>query len=76
MLSQTYSADPLLICLLVLGGWLVMKDMNQKALDTWKARIPVGRLGEPDEIAQTVAFIAQNELVTGVVLEISGGVKI
>lgn len=55
---------------------MVMKDMNQKALDTWKARIPVGRLGEPDEIAQTVAFIAQNELVTGVVLEISGGVKI
>lgn len=55
---------------------MVMKDMNQKALDMWKERIPVRRLGEPDEIAQTVAFIAENELVTGVVLEISGGVVI
>ncbi len=55
---------------------MVLKDMNQKALETWQARIPIGRLGEPEEIAQTVAFIAENELVNGVVLEISGGVKI
>ncbi|MEQ9364091.1 MAG: SDR family oxidoreductase [Leptospirales bacterium] len=55
---------------------MVMKDMNQKALDMWKERIPVRRLGEPEEIAQTVAFIAENDLVTGVVLEISGGVVI
>jgi 3-oxoacyl-[acyl-carrier protein] reductase len=55
---------------------MVLKDMNQKALDMWKERIPVRRLGEPHEIAQTVAFIAENDLVTGVVLEISGGVII
>ncbi|MCR9141713.1 MAG: SDR family oxidoreductase [bacterium] len=55
---------------------MVMKDMNQKALDMWKERIPVRRLGEPKEIAQTAAFIAENDLVTGVVLEISGGVVI
>ena len=55
---------------------MVLKDMNQKALDYWKQRIPVGRLGEPDEIARTVAFIVENDLVTGVVLEISGGVVI
>lgn len=55
---------------------MVMKDMNQQALEQWKAKIPIGRLGEPDEIAQSAVFIAENELVDGVILEISGGVKI
>lgn len=55
---------------------MVIKDMNQKALEMWRKRIPVGRLGKPEEIARTVAFIVENELVTGEVLEISGGVVI
>ncbi|MEI1279267.1 SDR family NAD(P)-dependent oxidoreductase [Leptospira venezuelensis] len=55
---------------------MVMKDMNPEALKKWEALIPIGRLGRPDEIASTAAFIAQNDLVDGVVLEISGGVKI
>ncbi|TGK00626.1 SDR family oxidoreductase [Leptospira semungkisensis] len=55
---------------------MVMKDMNPEALKKWEAQIPIGRLGRPDEIASTAVFIAQNDLVDGVVLEISGGVKI
>ncbi|PJZ70142.1 3-oxoacyl-ACP reductase [Leptospira perolatii] len=55
---------------------MVMKDMNPEALKKWEALIPIGRLGQPEEIASTAAFIAENELVDGVVLEISGGVKI
>lgn len=55
---------------------MVMKDMNPEALKKWEALIPIGRLGRPDEIANTAVFIAQNDLVDGVVLEISGGVKI
>ncbi|MFB5649691.1 SDR family NAD(P)-dependent oxidoreductase [Leptospira wolffii] len=55
---------------------MVMKDMNPEALKKWEAQIPIGRLGKPDEIASTAVFIAENELVDGVVLEISGGVKI
>ncbi|TGK06181.1 SDR family oxidoreductase [Leptospira fletcheri] len=55
---------------------MVMKDMNPEALKKWEAQIPIGRLGKPEEIAETAAFIARNELVDGVVLEISGGVKI
>ncbi|MBX7056915.1 MAG: SDR family oxidoreductase [Leptospirales bacterium] len=55
---------------------MVLKDMNQQALDLWKSRIPIGRLGDPQEIADAAHFIACNELVNGVVLEISGGVKI
>ncbi|TGN01983.1 SDR family NAD(P)-dependent oxidoreductase [Leptospira dzoumogneensis] len=55
---------------------MVMKDMNPEALKKWESLIPIGRLGRPDEIASTAVFIAQNDLVDGVVLEISGGVKI
>ncbi|MCB1306738.1 MAG: SDR family oxidoreductase [Leptospiraceae bacterium] len=55
---------------------MVMKDMNQKALEAWKEKIPIGRLGEPDEIAHTLEFIVENDLVSGVVLEISGGIHI
>ncbi|EQA46795.1 KR domain protein [Leptospira broomii serovar Hurstbridge str. 5399] len=55
---------------------MVMKDMNPEALKKWETQIPIGRLGYPSEIAETAAFIATNELVDGVVLEISGGVKI
>ncbi|MDF3819091.1 SDR family NAD(P)-dependent oxidoreductase [Leptospira sp. 96542] len=59
-----------------IGTEMVLKDMNPEALEKWKSIIPVGRLGEPDEIASTAEFIVQNDLVTGVVLEISGGVRI
>ncbi|WP_411822890.1 SDR family NAD(P)-dependent oxidoreductase [Leptospira sp. 'Mane'] len=59
-----------------IGTEMVLKDMNPEALEKWKSVIPIGRLGEPDEIAQTAQFIIENDLVTGVVLEISGGVRI
>jgi 3-oxoacyl-[acyl-carrier protein] reductase len=59
-----------------IGTEMVLKDMNPEALEKWKSIIPVGRLGEPDEIAHTTQFIVENDLVTGVVLEISGGVRI
>ena len=55
---------------------MVLKDMNAESLEKWKKIIPVGRLGEPDEIASTAQFIAENDLITGVILEISGGVRI
>ncbi|WCL51064.1 SDR family NAD(P)-dependent oxidoreductase [Leptospira sp. GIMC2001] len=59
-----------------IGTEMVLKDMNAEALEKWKKIIPVGRLGEPDEIATTAQFIVENDLVTGVILEISGGVRI
>ncbi|MBE7438323.1 MAG: SDR family oxidoreductase [Spirochaetales bacterium] len=55
---------------------MVLKDMNAKALEEWQSRIPIGRLGRPDEIAHTAVFIAENDLMTGVVVEASGGIKI
>jgi 3-oxoacyl-[acyl-carrier protein] reductase len=55
---------------------MVLKDMNQAALDKWKSLIPIGRLGEPDEIFKTAQFIVENDLIDGVVIEASGGIKI
>ncbi len=55
---------------------MVMKDMKPEALEKWKSLIPIGRLGEPSEIAKTAEFIVENDLITGVVIEASGGIKI
>lgn len=55
---------------------MVLKEMNKQALEAWKEKIPIGRLGEPSEIASTAEFIVENDLITGVVIEATGGVKI
>jgi NAD(P)-dependent dehydrogenase (short-subunit alcohol dehydrogenase family) len=36
-------------------------------------RIPLGRLGEPDDVAQAVLFAATSPLMTGASLVIDGG---
>lgn len=55
---------------------MVLAKMNQEARLAWEAKIPIGRLGRPDEIAHTALYIAENDLVNGVVIEPSGGVRI
>lgn len=55
---------------------MVMKDMNQAALDNWKKIIPVGRMGEPSEMAHAALFIIENDLLTGVTIDVSGGIRI
>lgn len=55
---------------------MVLKDMKPEALEKWKSLIPIGRLGEPSEISSTAEFIVENDLIDGVVLEASGGIKI
>lgn len=36
-------------------------------------RVPLGRAGRPDEIAQAVLFLAKNDYMTGAVLAVDGG---
>ena len=48
---------------------------NTKLADALKAAIPLGRLGEPDDIAGVVAFLASDDarFMTGQTLSVSGG---
>ncbi|RMF67893.1 MAG: SDR family oxidoreductase, partial [Alphaproteobacteria bacterium] len=47
----------------------------QNILDKIIARIPVGRLGKPEEIARTVAFLTDDEagFITGATIAVNGG---
>jgi 3-oxoacyl-[acyl-carrier protein] reductase len=55
---------------------MVMKDMKPEALEKFKQIIPIGRLGKPEEIAETAVFIAKCDLVTGVCIEATGGMRL
>lgn len=49
--------------------------MRQDVIDSKLAEIPMGRAGQPGEIASAVVFLASNmsSYITGTVLEIAGG---
>ncbi|WP_436357718.1 SDR family NAD(P)-dependent oxidoreductase [Brevundimonas sp. CEF1] len=51
---------------------------NAKAAEAFAARIPMGRLVEPEEVAHAVAFLADNTragFINGVILPIDGGLS-
>jgi 3-oxoacyl-[acyl-carrier protein] reductase len=50
--------------------------MKPEMLAKMAAGIPVGRLGEPAEIASTLAFVLENDYCNGRVLEIDGGQRL
>ena len=47
---------------------------NQEVIDPMIARIPLKRLGQPEDIANAFAFLASDEAsyITGVVLSVDG----
>jgi NAD(P)-dependent dehydrogenase (short-subunit alcohol dehydrogenase family) len=53
----------------------MLEHIPEKVLDGLKAKIPVGRLGRPDEIARVVHFLAadQSAYITGAVWAVNGG---
>jgi NAD(P)-dependent dehydrogenase (short-subunit alcohol dehydrogenase family) len=48
------------------------KDLNEESL---KQRIPLGRFGTPEEIAQAALFLAENEYAHNCVLNLDGGLS-
>ncbi len=54
----------------------ILAAMKPEMLARVKAAIPLHRLGEPAEIAATAVFIAENDFVTGRVVEVDGGLRL
>jgi 3-oxoacyl-[acyl-carrier protein] reductase len=56
----------------------MLKSVPPKILDRIIAQIPVGRLGKPEEVAGTVAYLCSPDgaYVTGQVIDINGGLYV
>jgi 2-dehydro-3-deoxy-L-rhamnonate dehydrogenase (NAD+) len=53
----------------------MLGDMTDEHVDYMVARIPLGRMGQPDEVAHLIAFLASEEMAfaTGACFDLSGG---
>jgi NAD(P)-dependent dehydrogenase (short-subunit alcohol dehydrogenase family) len=56
-------------------GLLALRDAGARRLDAVIRRTPMGRLGQPQEVADLVRFLASDaaSYVTGAVVSIDGG---
>ncbi|HUO44537.1 MAG TPA: 3-oxoacyl-ACP reductase FabG [Burkholderiales bacterium] len=56
----------------------ILKSMPERVLRAIEEKIPLGRLGKPEEVANVFAFLASDEAsyINGAVLEVSGGVTL
>jgi 3-oxoacyl-[acyl-carrier protein] reductase len=56
----------------------MVKAMPEKVLEGMKARTPLGRMGEPRDIANAYLFLASDEacFITGVTLRVDGGIVV
>ncbi|PCI28367.1 MAG: 3-oxoacyl-ACP reductase [SAR324 cluster bacterium] len=50
--------------------------MREDILAKTIAQVPLGRMGEPEELAHAAIFILENDYFTGRVLELDGGLRI
>ena len=56
----------------------ILASMPDKVVKMMEDRVPLGRLGQPEEIANTYAWLASDEAsyINGAVIEVSGGATI
>jgi 3-oxoacyl-[acyl-carrier protein] reductase len=59
-------------------GTEILKSMPQKTLDGMIAKTPIGRMGEPEDIANAYVWLASDAatFVTGAVLSVDGGLVV
>ncbi|MES2561232.1 MAG: beta-ketoacyl-ACP reductase [Pseudomonadota bacterium] len=56
----------------------ILESIPERVLHSLEEKVPLGRLGKPEEIANTFAFLASDEAsyISGAVIEVSGGLTI
>ena len=56
----------------------IISTVPEKVIQALEERVPMGRLGKPEEIANTFAFLASDDAsyINGAVIEVSGGLTI
>ena len=56
----------------------ILGSIPERVLHALEEKVPLGRLGKPEEIASTFAFLASDEAsyINGAVIEVSGGLTI
>ncbi|XP_072844060.1 (3R)-3-hydroxyacyl-CoA dehydrogenase isoform X2 [Pogona vitticeps] len=68
-------------CNTILPGFIrspMTDKVPQKVLDKFAAMVPLGRLGEPEDVADVCAFLASEDsrYITGASVEVTGGLFI
>jgi NAD(P)-dependent dehydrogenase (short-subunit alcohol dehydrogenase family) len=53
----------------------ILEQLSQEHIDYMVSRIPLGRMGRPEEVAELVDFLASERMTfsTGATFDISGG---
>jgi 3-oxoacyl-[acyl-carrier protein] reductase len=56
----------------------ILGSIPERVLSALEEKVPMGRLGKPEEVANTFAFLASDEAsyINGAVIEVSGGLVI
>lgn len=57
-------------------GTDMVQSMKPEALDKIKATLPLGTIGDPDQIASTVEFIFTNDYISGRCIEVDGALRV
>ncbi len=56
----------------------ILQSIPEKVLDGMRTKVPLGRLGKPEDVAAAVAFLLSDDAsyINGSVLEVSGGITL
>lgn len=66
-------------CVAIAPGFIdtdMLASMNQEAKAKFEALIPVGRLGQPDEVGHLVCHLFENDYLNGGIYKVNGGLDI
>jgi NAD(P)-dependent dehydrogenase (short-subunit alcohol dehydrogenase family) len=54
----------------------VPEEMRNSFFERTAASVPVGRVGQPEDIAQAILFLIQNGFMTGTIIDCDGGARL